>query len=722
MDNGSTRIISPDSSQETASTNIRHSRIWLTAVIAGIIFTSLVVLFNIPFLRQSLGFLYLTFLPGILILLALKLGNLGLSEKFLYSVGLSIVFVMFSGAAISQLGSMMGYDSPLSASSLIICFSPILIVLAIIGYKRTRPTLIMPNPKFDLREKLFLILPSLFPLLSISGMYLMNTRSNNNLLMFLLFLIPAYVIFISIRHKKVPDRVFPLVILLISISLVLLLGMRGTHIIGVDTHEEYYVYQSTLSSLYWNPGIGDNISGSLAISLLPTAYQSILNIEPEMVFKLLYPVLISVLPLVVYILARKYIGNLHAFLASFLFVAQFNFLFTAYQARTNMAILFFALILMVLFQNRTGKINKMLFLFIFVMGATASHYTSTLIICCMLFLCLIGTLILRKMGAAKEDAVSLIGVLGFLLAVFVIWYGLIAQGPLDTIVENIRHLGAMIGQFFTGGIKGPGQATILGIGMTDEFPYKLQFWLTWTSYIIMAIGILYTFIKYVFALIKKNSYHLPSFLNSEFGSMYFSVTAASGLMIVSFIIIPFMVYSLTRTALLTLVVLAVFFPVGSIILSKYLRIPSYSLSLIVLIPFILCTTGVMYQIFGDPHNIILNSRGDMYELYYVHDQDSQAAVWLSDQIRGNSEVTPYYADVPGYIFLSSQGGILVKPISSHYLEKARKYRDGYVFLRCTNVIEKKVYLESDVESMDEWLDVLEGRDKVYSNGCSEIYR
>ena len=59
--------------------------------------------FDIPVLRQIVGFVYLTFLPGIIILRLLKLHELGPVRTLLYSVGLSLAFNMFLGFLINIL-------------------------------------------------------------------------------------------------------------------------------------------------------------------------------------------------------------------------------------------------------------------------------------------------------------------------------------------------------------------------------------------------------------------------------------------------------------------------------------------------------------------------------------------------------------------------------------------------------------------------------------------
>ena len=50
-----------------------------------------------PIIRQFVGFIYLTFVPGIIILRILRLRKLGNIETLLYTVGLSIATLMFTG-------------------------------------------------------------------------------------------------------------------------------------------------------------------------------------------------------------------------------------------------------------------------------------------------------------------------------------------------------------------------------------------------------------------------------------------------------------------------------------------------------------------------------------------------------------------------------------------------------------------------------------------------
>ena len=72
------------------------------------------------------------------------------------------------------------------------------------------------------------------------------------------------------------------------------------------------------------------------------------------------------------------------------------------------------------------------------------------------------------------------------------------------------------------------------------------------------------------------------------------------------------------------VILSVIFVVGGITISKYLNAKPYLVILLLLVPYFMCTTGTMYHIFSVPHELALSSEGKLYDMYYVHDQESKS--------------------------------------------------------------------------------------------------
>ena len=723
-------------------------REWFVFIVTIILLTDLAILLDIPYLRQISGFVFLTILPGLLILQILKLNKIGPIEKFVLSVGLSISFLMFFVLFINNLSLSLGYLTPLSTTSLLITFNIAFIIFAIIGYKLNKDLIFsLPNLNLSTAEKAFLIVPILFPALSIFGMHVMNTTDNNIILMFFLFLISIYVAFVCFFNQKFSKRLYPVVIFLISISLLLLLALRSNHIIGVDTHSEYYLFRTTLDNLHWHVFIlGGPLDACLCISILPTIYQSILNVSPEFLFKVFYSLFYSISPIVVYVLSKKYIGESYGFLASCFFMFQSNFLLTELHARTNTAILFFALAMMVLVNDRIDPLKRRVLFIVFMASCMVSHYSTTYIFFFIMLGAFVGMEILSKKYTVKK-AISLTIVLLFFALIFC-WYSQVTETPFNAGVGLIETTFINLNQFFVEESRGESVYAMFGEEIMQKgIPHKIQFVWTWLTFAFIGIGIITLIKRYKGMSFPELRFKKADFLKEKFEVVYFTITLGClGLLVVT-IALPFVSvgYAMERLYTLAIVILSPFFVIGGVVLSKqtfknhffFLRkrkpvlkekngsqVRAYLIILLVLIPYFFCVTGVMYNMFGIPRAIILNSEGEQYEQMYVYDQDSYGARWLGSHKSDMKTYTDYFG---GEILCSQGKGRIPYRLSDRTsLFKNRKI-DGYIYLRYYNVVDGKLWVSirgglQGNHNTSDYADIFIEKSKIYANGGSEIYR
>jgi uncharacterized membrane protein len=177
--------------------------------------------------------------------------------------------------------------------------------------------------------------------------------------------------------------------------------------------------------------------------------------------------------------------------------------------------------------------------------------------------------------------------------------------------------------------------------------------------------------------------------------------------------------------------LSVFAIIGSTWLAKYMRVQPYWLLLVVLIPYFMCSTGTMYQIFNIPRDMTLNSGGNQYDYLYIHEQESYAARWLKNN--GELENTMIFTDLTGDGRLISQGKIPpregeypIRGIESMNLVwpawKDIELVPGYIYLRYYNVTEGKLQSRNwELHSITEYAAKFAGRGKIYNNGGSEVW-
>jgi uncharacterized membrane protein len=717
-----------DLTEQLRSSNAKK---YLLFMLLFLLTIDLSVILDIPIFKQFLGFIFLTFVPGLLILYLLKLNMLGLTEKVVLSVGLSISFLMFSGLLINWVYPAFGYDTPLSRNSLLISFSVIVLILVIIAYLRNQDIFKLSDSqlktlRLSTKEKAFLFLPAFFPPLSILGMHIMNTTDNNAMLMVLLFLIPAYAIFISVKHKQVPDRIYPPIIFLTSISLVLLLGLRSNHIIGVDIHTEYYLFQQTVQNGQWQILLNCTYDSCLSISILPTTYQCFLSIDSEYLMKILYPLLFSVSPLVVYIISQKYIGNFYASLASLFFMSQYYFLWAAFSPRTVLAILFFALSVMVLFHRVLTDFNKKLLFIIFAASCIVSHYSTTYIFFLALLLSWLGMQIIpRTISSQRKPTLITFGSVVLFFVMLFFWYSQITGVTFDSGVSFIISTLKSLQKFFILESRGEEVAVAFGTGLGEKgIPPKINFVFSWLTVAFIAIGVLGTLARYrhTVAFATETEGKTSGFLSQKLDAEFFILSLVCSSFLVTSVALPYVSvgYGMDRAYCQMMAVLSPFFVIGGIMIASLFRAKwAYLVILVVLIPYFICQTGTTYQIFGFPGAMTLNSEGQQYDVFFVHNQETSAAKWLRDYTQ---EGTKIYVDYGGGIRLLSQGGIRSSVYPGAFIEEHKPLEGGYIYLRYCGTVDDKL-----VDKYYQWHDIAEYqeefimRDLIYNNGGSEIW-
>ena len=731
---------------------------FISLILIFLISTDLSILLDITVFRQILGFIFLAFVPGALFLSILKPDKLGLTEKIVLSAGLSISFVMFIGILINTLYPLFGYETPLSLKSLVVSLTFALLILAFIAHLSGGFTFFFTKRtdlRLNTRDKALVVIPILSLPLSVLGMHIMNTTDNNAMLMALLFLIPVYVISISIWHYHIPENAYPTIIFLFSISLILLWGMRSSHIIGTDAHVEYMFFKQTYLNEKWQILQNSTLDSCLSVSILPTTYQSFLNVNPEYLFKILYPLLFSISPLVVYFITKNYISNTYAFLAAIFFMSQDFFIITTASARTNVAILFFALSIMVLLHSEISDLNKKVIFIVFILSCIFSHYSTTYIsfivflitwVCMQLIYRLI--LYLRRSDVKKvslKDVRNIIdfttqsvasrfskpyfskGILAIFFVVLFFWYSQVTGVAFNRGIGFIAETINSMQNFFIMESRDSGISAALGQGLGEKpLLSKIIFVISWLPNIFIIIGVVTTLARYCqrVALPYENRSGSPDFLSNEIDAIFFILSLICLIILVATVAIPYVVhgYDLGRILLQMMVVLSTFLIIGGLELARFLHIKrSYLLILAVIIPYFILTTGMLQSIAGNPTTIALDSHGPSYDSFYIHEQEIEACKWLGEKNEIGKKI---YADLRGKSRLISQGMIPFRYIGDldDFLQR-NKDLNGYIYLRYFNVLERNVSASPSNEFLEsiQYKDRLSMEGKIYENGGSVIF-
>jgi uncharacterized membrane protein len=406
---------------------------------------------TIPIITQLTGFIYLTVIPGFLILRILKIHQIGSVKSLLYAVGLSIVSVMFLGFIVDMVLPFVGIYNPLSIIPITLAVSLYVLILSIISYIRDKdfndPSLIDTK---DLLSPVFIFL-CLIPFMAIFGSYTMNLYHNNIISMILLVLIA--VIFILVVSNIIPPKLYLFAIWIVSISLLYMSSLISPFIWGWDIQNEYYLANLVLNYSYWNYMLPDAYNSMLSIVMLGPVYSMVTSLSLDYVLKIIFPFILSLVSVGLYKIFKTQTNNSKiAFMSVFLFISFNTFYIELVSITREITAELFLILLLLLFLDRKFKPNLLVLMIAFTMGLVVSHYSTTyFFIAAFIGVTLMLAIFNLSNFHLSRDKVGFKGnktllfllpsITTFMILFAYIWYGSFSQGlAIKSIIDVLTYI------------------------------------------------------------------------------------------------------------------------------------------------------------------------------------------------------------------------------------------------------------------------------------------
>jgi len=672
------------------------------------------IIFDIPIFRQIIGFLYLSFLPGFVLLRVLKLHNLSRTLTSIFAVGLSLTLLMLLGFFLNLISPIFGFFKPLSLNSLVVVISIAVMILCAIAYITDRA--FSSNGAFNFKE---LTLPAiclvlLSPILSILGTFFMNTIGENTILLILLFMISLFPILAT--FNVFPEKLYASVIFSIAISLLFHNSLISSHVTGWDIQSEYFYASLVIENSYWLSSIPSNINSMLSVVMLAPIYSKVCNLSLIWIFKIFYPILFSLVPVGLYEVWRKYISKKSAFLSCFLFMSVFTFYNEMPAlARQQIAELFQVLLMLLLIEKNLNTASKTLLSVLFAFSMITSHYGLSYLFMLSLLLGWIILFLEKRSLNVKGILISNEFILFYCVTAFA-WYSYISGSSIfqwiltigNNILSNIMELGDP-------------KSTALNIvtSKASSFLYEVTKALYMIVNFLILLGILALLLKCAEGKFdKKKEYAIFSLSNFAF--------------LLSGMLIPYFSNAIGTTRLyhISLLFLAPFSVVGGSFLWNRLQKKSKSfhtekanflkvLSLFLMV-FLLFSSGFIYEIAHDrPSSISLNGKMDFPRF---NCQEVAAAEWLKNE--ANMGI-PAYSDLYRKPLLD---GTLGYAYYLRYPQITVLPHNVYLFLGHRNIVDGKLVLilryggavTMDISNLTLYHAALLEGNRIYDNGDAGI--
>ena len=553
------------------------------------------------------------------------------------------------------------------------------------------------------------------PFLSILGAILTNILGNNLILLFLMILI-SVIIFLFTFTKYINQNLYPFSVLMISLALLFHTSFTSRYLIGFDIHTEYYVFRKTYEKSLWSEiSIFDKQTASynsvLSVTIYPTIMSYITGIDNEFIFKILYLIIFSFVPLLIYIICRNKINRIDAFLSSFYLISHSTFYFPEMISlgKQMIAEVFLLLLIYLLFDKKMDQFKKHVLFIIFSISLITSHYTISYI----LFVYILITWIFNKIKLKRFNILLNSTIILTLFIMIISWSIYIFSSIL---IKNIWHNLYSIYRSIWRPVEIE-HLTLMALGLVPStFLHNVG-----RSFFYITNG----FIILGFLELVKN--------RKKFDFEYISLSFTSLALMISCIVLPALgrTLNISRLYNITLLFLTPLCIIGGkkfffFIFKWRPNLKEYSIVLvsIVLIFFFLFQVGFIYEIAGDISDSIPLSmnRVNKVSLYgtYSQEQDVFSARWLSKNIENRTMI---YADIVSrYQVLTSYGLVPRERIYVLSEDMTSTHMVCYVYLSRMNVI-CGVYFPDyrDMKNTTNFSSILNPIQKIYSNGGSEIY-
>ena len=472
--------------------------------------------------------------------------------------------------------------------------------------------------------------------------------------------------------------------------------------------------------MYWTPvnlplahyARYGRIHSMLSVTILPTIYSSLLNLDPSWVFKIFYPLIFAFVPLGLYRVWKEYLGSKYAFISAFFFMSIETFYFEMLGLnRQIIAELFFVLLLFTILNNKVKSNNRMICFMVFSLALVTSHYGLAEIFAFFIFLALILSIVSKR---PSRNLTTLMVVFFFVVMFF--WYIYTARSAVFTsLVSYGEYVYNSLGDFFNLAARQPEVLRGLGLESSPTIWNAISRGFAYATEFLIVAGFI--------GLIAKRVIH---FARAFF---IFILIAMSFLALV--ILVPGLatIMNMTRFYHVLLFFLAPLSVVGAEFLFKLMfkrkrELWISAILLIVLIPHFLFQSGFVYEVTGSESWSVPLGKNTMPAirlrrfLGYVDERDIFSTKWAQKNMDlRNSQI---YADIPSNYYALFPYGMVPLEDVIVLTNVTSVAKNGIVYLDRLNVIEGIITGERYVWNKTEF-SFLNDLNSIYSNGGSEIY-
>ncbi|MFA6570506.1 MAG: DUF2206 domain-containing protein [Bacteroidota bacterium] len=668
-----------------------------------------------------------------------------LELDFVYWMGFSIFGILVYGLGINYILPKLGIYNPLSNQYIWpIYFIFVLTLIQLL----TKIKIIFKDDLYFWTLRLLILLN---PMLAVFGVYYLDNTGDGRLAMVSVGF-TCLVFLLTIFKKNLGEETIKLSIYSSALSLILANSLRSQYLVGYDIHQEYLVFRLTnLHNLWDINALRDAYNACLSITILPTIIRNLLGIPPLTVYKLIFPLIFALIPVIVYQIGTRITNKTIAYAGAFAFLLQAQYISQLPALmRQGIAFLFFALIIDVLIRSNINQKYRDITLLIFGSGMILSHYSTTYITLSLLILAKVINVLFNKFWPNKKKIRALsYKTTIILLFITIFWNVLItdtAGGLIQTIIKMTDNIGntfslenksdlvkdifyqqsdnatAVIDysnkslrsisnpQYYEGYEIFPVSLyTGKPMLISDSFTIYFYVLIPWFFRLSIVVG-------FVFLLIKE-------FKNKQ-SYMIISIVFSMFVITFCFVLLPYVSinYNFERLFQQMLVLLAPICAIGLMTIFKVIRKVPVSIPItIFLLSYIIKTTGFINHVLYNSSTWMFNNSGEQYYRYFSAVGEISGINWFEKNTKSNILLyADNYSKLRFVAFSDQKFSYISTQINPPVIDKYSYVFSGLAGTKADTVFSKVDNQALEYSFPNKFLS--ETKNTIYSNSIARIYR
>jgi uncharacterized membrane protein len=398
------------------------------ALFAGVVLVDMAGI-ELGLIRPVVVVPFLSLIPGYLLLGILRVEPRDATTGVLYSLGLSLCFLMGYGLVLNTALPELGIEAVFTESVLFVAtLGGVGALLAVYSNRSDIPQ--VDTAGFvDVVWRPWPLALLCVPFLTILGARTVTRFGNNGPI---LAVLAGLGLLVAVAYLGgLPKRYFPLAVWVIAVSLLLHISVISHYVVW-DVGKELRLATVVVDNGVWDASVGGRWmkNAMLRIVLLHPIYALLSDIDLLWEFKTVGPMLFAFAPVALYRSYRATVDRSDAFLSVLLPMSFFPF-FTvlSLNSRTNGALLFLSLIAVVLTDRTIGNRKRHVLAVVFFSGLVVSHYATAYLVLIATGLVLAGNWVLfgprrtTKRMLITPPVILLFGLITFLWYEFVVYQG-----------------------------------------------------------------------------------------------------------------------------------------------------------------------------------------------------------------------------------------------------------------------------------------------------------